>query len=73
MPYYITVMDTVGEGRVAACRDGAGRPIVYPSVQQALADADEALEGEPGGVVEVLVTPERICDPVDGRVYWRRP
>ena len=82
MPF-ICVVDTVFDGRVASWRDEDGKPVVYEDKSEAEADAadiqideedrDEDWEPEePDAVVEVVVTPEKIYDPVDGRVYWEK-
>lgn len=81
MPF-ICVIDTVCEGLVASWRDEDGKPVVYPTREEAEVDAhdvqttpeedrDEDWEpDEPDTVIEVVVTPEKIYDPVDGRIYW---
>lgn len=83
MPF-ITVVDTVFEGRVASWRDEDGKPVVYGTQAEAEVDAadiqipeedrDEDWEpDEPDGVLEVVVEPNKIYDPVDGRIYWEKP
>ncbi len=64
MPF-ITVIDTVFEGRTASWRDEEGKPVIFATPSEAL---DECEEDD--GVVEVVVTPDKIYDPIDERVYW---
>lgn len=73
MKKFITVIDTMCQGMVAAWRDEDDKPVLYDTQQDAELDANDALEGdEPDGILEVEVTDDAITDPVDGRVYWKK-
>lgn len=68
---FICTIDTICQGRVASWRDEDGRPVVYESRIKAELDAADVCDGdEPDDVIEVIVTEDKIYDPVDGRVYW---
>lgn len=72
MPF-ITVYDTVFQGRVAGWHDDDGKPVIYDTYAEALVDANDVMEDEvPDGVLEVVVTEENITDPIDGYVYWSK-
>jgi len=74
MPF-ITTIDTVLEGRVAAWRDQDGRPVIYEDRLEAEMEAAEGIIHEddvPDDVIEVVVTEDTIIDPIDGRVYWTK-
>lgn len=71
MPF-ITIVDTVFQGRVAGWRDEDGKPVIYDSLIEAEMDAaDVGEDDEPDMVVEVVVTPTKIYDADDGRIYWQ--
>lgn len=83
MPF-ICVIDTLCDGLVASWRDEDDKPVIYDTKEEAEKEAadiqtpeedrDEDWEpDEPDMVVEVVVTPEKIYDPVDGRIYWEKP
>lgn len=75
MMKFITVMDTVFQGRVAAWRDEDGKPVLYDTLQEAELDAADSVmeEGDvPDDILVVEVTDDQIVDPVDGRVYWTK-
>jgi hypothetical protein len=72
---YITVYDTVFQGRVAGWHDEDNKPVIYSTYAEALIDANDDVmdaEDDPDDVVEVVVTDEQIYDPIDGRVYWSK-
>lgn len=70
---FITVIDTLCEGRVAGWREEDGKPCLYDTREEAEKDANDVAEGDdPDDVIEVVVTPDRIYDPIDGRVYWAK-
>ena len=75
MVKFITVMDTVFQGRVAGWRDDKGKPVLYATQQEAELDAQEGVlqeDDEADEVLEVFVTEYSIIDPVSGRVYWTK-
>ena len=83
MPY-ICITDTVCEGRIASWKDAeTGKPCVYETHEAAMRDADDPVlrqmyeendeEYEPDTVLEVIVTDDRIYDPVNDETYWRKP
>lgn len=80
---FITVIDTVFEGKVAGWREGDGKPCLFDTregaekeaadIQIPEEDRDEDWEPEePDAVIEVIVTDDKIYDPVDGRIYWQK-
>lgn len=74
MPF-ITIQHTIFQGWVPGWRDEEGRPIIYDTEQDAELDALDAMhdeDDEMDAVVEVVVTPCKIYDAVDGRTYWKR-
>lgn len=64
MPF-ITVVETVFQGRVAAWREECGKPVLFDTEEEALTEAEED-----DMVIRVIAEESRIYDPVDGRVYW---
>lgn len=82
MPF-ICVIDTLCDGMTASWRDEDGKPCVFSTREEAEIEAadiqieeedrDEDWEPEePDAVIEVVVTENKIYDPVDGRVYWEK-
>lgn len=74
MPF-ICVTESVCEGRVATWRDEDGRPVIYDTYKRAELDAIDAIQDdddEADEVLEVIVTDDKIFDPVNGRVYWEK-
>ena len=70
MPF-ITIIDTVFQGRVTGWKDQDGKPIIYETEQEAQLDAQAQMEGEEADeVVEVSITDEEVKDVVTGRIYW---
>jgi hypothetical protein len=70
---FICAIDTVFQGVIASWRDEDGKPCVYETRAEAEADAADVHEDdEPDMVIEVVVTEDKIYDPVDGRVYWTK-
>lgn len=69
MPFICTI-DTVFGGRVASWRDEDERPVVHETREAAEEEANDSALDEPDGVLEVVVTEDRIYDPIDGRTYW---
>jgi hypothetical protein len=73
MPF-ITVIDTVFQGRVASWRDDDDKPCVFETSAEAEEMAADVMheDDDPDMVVEVVVNEQKIFDPIDGRVYWTR-
>lgn len=72
MPF-ITTIETAFEGRVAGWRDEDGKPCLYETQEAAQADAEDVMpDDDPDDVIEVVATPTKIYDPIDGRVYWEK-
>lgn len=70
MPY-ICAVDTVFEGVVATWRDEDGRPIVYETEDEAQKDAEDVMPDDDADmVIEVVVTPKKIYDNINGCTYW---
>lgn len=80
---FICVIDTVFQGRTASWHDEDGKPCLFDTKDEAEAEAAECVEpddddpdwepDEPDTVIEVVVTAEKIFDPIDGHVYWEAP
>jgi hypothetical protein len=72
MKKFITVIDTVFQGRVVGWQED-GKPVLYDTQKEAEIDANAVMaDEEPDSVIEVEVTDDAITDPVDGRVYWSK-
>lgn len=58
---FITVIDTLSEGRVASLHEEDGKPVIFATASEALDECEED---------DGVVTPEKIYDLIDERVYW---